>query len=103
MSEITEIFVLKMKDADRAAPIRERARADYLSLAGITSWKTFVTADEDRSTLFTEAYTYPDVESAKRVTAQFSKLPATQAFLAEIEDVIVGQWFTELTPQGETE
>ncbi|WP_306141798.1 hypothetical protein [Roseibium sp. MMSF_3412] len=102
MPEITEIFVLKMKDADRVAPIRERARDDYLSLDGITSWKTFVTTDEERPTLFTEVYTYPDVESAKQVTAQFSKRPATQAYLAEIEDVIVGQWFTEPTSQGET-
>lgn len=100
MPEITEIFILSMKDPDRADSIREQARADYLSLDGISSWKTLKTTDHERPTLFAEIYTYSDHESAKRVTAQFAERPATRAFLAEIDEVIVGQWFTEHKPKG---
>lgn len=98
MAEITEIFVLKMKDPQRAAAIRERARADFTSLEGVTSWKTYVTTSPDRPTLFAEIYTFPNEETAKRVTPQFSERELTQAFLAEIEEMLVGQYFTEYLP-----
>lgn len=101
MPEITEIFVLKMKDPDGADAIRERARADFLSVEGVTSWKTYVTISQDRPTLFTEIYTFPDVATAKKVTPQFAERDLTKAFLAEIDEILVGQYFTEHTPEGE--
>ena len=100
MAEITEIFVLRMKDPEQADAIRERARADFTALEGVTSWKTYVTTDSDRPTLFTEIYTFPDYDTAKRVTPQFAERDLTKAFLAEIDEVIVGQYFTEHTPTG---
>ncbi len=99
MSEITEIFVLTMKDPKRADAIRERARADFTALEGVTSWKTYVTNDPNRPTLFAEIYTFPDHNTAKGVTPQFSQREATKAFLAEIDEVLVGQYFTEYQPQ----
>lgn len=98
MAEITEIFVLKMKDPQRAIAIRERARADFTSLEGVTSWKTYVTTSPKRPTLFAEIYTFPNEETAKRVTPQFAERALTQAFLAEIEETLVGQYFTEYLP-----
>lgn len=95
MTEITEIFVMTMKDPERANAIRERARADFTALEGVTSWKTYVTTDPDRPTLFAEIYTFPDYETARQVTPQFATRPATQAFLAEVGEMLVGQYFTE--------
>ena len=98
MAEITEIFVLKMKDPKRADLIRERAREDFTSLEGVTSWKTYVTTSPDKPTLFAEIYTFPDEATAKRVTPQFATREPTQAFLAEIEEILVGQYFSEYLP-----
>ncbi len=95
MSEITEIFVLALKDPARADAVRERARADYLSLDGVSSWKTYVTTDPNRPTLFAEVYRYPSAEVAKQVTPQFAEREPTKAFLAEVDQVLVGQYFTE--------
>ena len=95
MAEITEIFILKMKDPERADAIRERAREDFTSLGGVTSWKTYVTTDPNRPTLFAEIYTFPNHDTAKRVTPQFAKRELTKSFLAEIDEIIVGQYFTE--------
>lgn len=100
MAQITEIFVLKMKDPERADAIRERAREDFTALEGVTSWKTYVTTNPDRPTLFAEIYTFPDEETAKRITPQFSERELTQAFLAEIDEILVGQYFTEHVPTG---
>ena len=100
MPEITEIFVVTMKDMKRADPIRERARSDFTSLPGVTSWKTFITTASDRPTLFAEIYTFPDEMTAKQVTPQFAQREATKAFLAEIDEIIVGQYFTEYLPIG---
>lgn len=99
MSEITEIFVLKMKDPERAKAVREAARADFLSVDGVESWKTYVTTAKDRPTLFAEIYTFPDHETATRVTPTFATREATKALLAEIDEILVGQYFTELKPQ----
>jgi len=99
MAEITEIFVLKMKDLEQADAIRERAREAFTKLEGVTSWKTYVTTNPERPTLFAEIYTFPDHDTAKRVTSQFSKLESTKAFLAEIDEILVGQYFTEYQPQ----
>ncbi|MEP0069745.1 hypothetical protein [Pyruvatibacter sp.] len=98
MAEITEIFVMTMKDPDRADAIREAARKDFTGLEGVTSWKTYVTTDPNRPTLFAEIYTFPDHETAKRVTPQFALRDATKAFLAEVGEVLVGQYFTEYQP-----
>lgn len=95
MSEITEIFIMTMKNPDRADAIREAARADFTSLDGVTSWKTYITTDPDRPTLFAEIYTFPDYATAKKVTPQFATRAATQAFLAEVDEMKVGQYFTE--------
>lgn len=100
MPEITEIFVMTMKDPERADAIREAARADFTSLAGVTSWKTYVTTDPDRPTLFAEIYTFPDYATAKQVTPQFAVRDATKAFLAEVDEMLVGQYFTEHTPNS---
>ncbi len=99
MAEITEIFVLKMKDPKRAEAIRERAREDFTALDGVTSWKTYVTTDSERATLFAEIYTFPDNETAKLVTPQFAVRELCVAFLNEVDEVIVGQYFTEHKPQ----
>lgn len=101
MPEITEIFVMTMKDPDRSDPIRERARTDFLSLDGVTSWRTYVTTDPNRPTLFAEIYTFPDHATAKSVTPQFAERELTKAFLAEVDEILVGQYFTEHTPKGE--
>ncbi|ASJ71228.1 hypothetical protein [Granulosicoccus antarcticus] len=95
MAEITEIFVLKMKDPARADAIRERAREDFTQLEGVTSWKTYVTTNPDRPTLFAEIYTFPNHETAKKVTPQFGERELTKAFVDEIEEFVVGQYFTE--------
>ncbi len=95
MAEITEIFVMTMKDPARADAIREAARADFTNLEGVTSWKTYVTTDLNRPTLFAEIYTFPDYETAKNVTPQFATRDATKAFLAEVDEMLVGQYFTE--------
>ncbi|ABG40037.1 hypothetical protein Patl_1515 [Paraglaciecola sp. T6c] len=98
MTEVTEIFVLKMKDAGRANDIREKAREDFLSVEGVDSWKTYVTINPDRPTLFAEIYTFADEKIAKKVTPQFAKRELTKAFLGEIEEILVGQYFTEHQP-----
>ncbi len=99
MAEITEIFILKMKDPKRADAIRERAREDFTSLEGVTSWKTYVTTDSNRPTLFAEIFTFPHHDTAKRITPQFAERELTKSFLAEIDEVIVGQYFTEHKPK----
>ena len=98
MTEITEIFVLKMKDGEHIDAVREAARKDFTSLEGVTSWETLVSTDPARPTLYTDIFKFPDMATAKRVTAQFSERPATQAFLAEIGEILVGQFFTAHTP-----
>ena len=103
MSKITEIFVLKMKDPKRAESVREKARRDFLSIEGVDSWKTFVTTSKDRPTLFAEIYEFPDHETAKRITPTFATREATKAFLAEIDEIVVGQYFTELTIEGDNQ
>lgn len=99
MAEITEIFVLKMKDPKRAEAIRERAREDFTALPGVAAWKTYVTTASDRPTLYAEIYTFADYDTAKSVTPQFAKREATKAFLSEIDEILVGQYFTEHQPQ----
>ncbi|WP_415400888.1 hypothetical protein [Tateyamaria sp. SN3-11] len=99
MAEITEIFILKMKEGAHVDAIREAARADYVALDGVTSWETLVTTDQSRPTLYAEIYTYPDYETAKRVTPQFAQLSSTKAFLAEIDEAVVGQFFTAHQPK----
>ena len=93
MSKITEIFILKMKEGTEVDAIRETARADFVALDGVTSWETLVTTDQSRQTLYADIFTFPDHETAKRVTPQFAKRPATKAFLAQIEEIVVGQFF----------
>lgn len=98
MSTITEIFILKMKDGTKVDAIREAARTDFVALDGVTSWETLVTTDKSRPTLYAEIYTFPDYETAKRVTPQFAERPATKAFLAQVEEAVVGQFFTAYQP-----
>jgi len=99
MAVITEIFVMSMKNPERADAVREAARADFLSIDGVDSWKTYITTAKDRPTLFAEIYTFPDYETAKRVTPQFAERELTKAFLAEVDELLVGQYFTEYQPQ----
>lgn len=75
MSKITEIFILKMKEGDEVDAIREAARADFVALEGVTSWETLVTTDQSRDTLYADIFTFPDHETAKRVTPQFCGAP----------------------------
>jgi len=100
MTVITEIFVMTMKDSKRAEIIRERARKDFTALDGVLSWKTYITTDPSRPTLFAEIYTFPDQATAKSVTPQFALRDATKAFLAEVDEILVGQYFTEYQPQS---
>ncbi|MEP2784726.1 MAG: hypothetical protein ABJO67_16875 [Pseudoruegeria sp.] len=95
MAEITEIFILKMKEGSHVEEIREAARADFVALDGVTSWKTLVTTDQSRQALYADIFTFPDHETAMRVTPQFAERPATKAFLGEIEEMVVGQFFAE--------
>lgn len=99
MPEITEIFILKMKEGDDVDAIREEARADFVALEGVTSWETLVTTDQSRDTLYADIFTFPDHETAKRVTPQFAERPATQAFLGQIDEMIVGQFFATHQPK----
>ncbi len=96
MGKITEIFILKMKDTEKAASVRREAKEDFLSLDGVESWKTYTTTDKSKPQLFAEVYTFPDYDTAKGVTPEFAKRPKTQAFLAEVEEIVVGQYFTEI-------
>ncbi|WP_299738852.1 hypothetical protein [uncultured Roseobacter sp.] len=100
MSKITEIFVLKMKEGPEVDAIREAARADFVALEGVTSWETLVTTDPSRQTLYADIFTFPDYETAKRVTPQFAQRPATKAFLGQIEEMIVGQFFIPYQPKA---
>lgn len=100
MTKITEIFVLKIKSSKRIDAVREAARKDFLSIEGVDSWETFVTTDPNRPTLFAEIYEFPDHTTAKRVTPQFAEREATKAFLKEIDEIIVGQYFTKHQPKG---
>ena len=88
------------KDSERADPIRERAREDFASREGVTSWKTCVTVDPDRPILFAEIYTFPDHDTAKRVTLQFAEREPTRAFPAELDRMLVGQYAVEHRPSG---
>ncbi len=99
MSKITEIFILKMKKGDDVDAIREAARADFVALEGVMSWETQVTTDQSRDTLYADIFTFPDHETAKRVTPQFAERPATKAFLGQIDEMIVGQFFTTHQPK----
>lgn len=94
MTTITEIFILKMKEGPDVDAIREAAREDFLALEGVTSWETLVTTDRSRQTLYADIFTFPDHETARRVTPQFAVRPATKAFLGQIEEIVVGQFFT---------
>ena len=96
---VTEIFVLAMKDTANVSAIRERARKDFLSLHGVNSWKTYVTTSPDKRTLFAEIYEFPDEETAFRVSPLFAEREATKVFLAEVDDIIVGQYFVEHQPK----
>ena len=99
MAEITEIFILKMKESEELDAIREAAREDFTSLDGVTSWETYITTAEDRPTLYAEVYTFPDYETAKKVTPQFAHRDATKAFLGCIDEMIVGQYFKQYVPK----
>ncbi|MEO1554893.1 MAG: hypothetical protein AAFS01_00560 [Pseudomonadota bacterium] len=99
MTKITEIFILKMKEGAHVDAVREAARADFVALDGVTSWETLVSTDPSRQTLHADIFTFPDHDTAKKVTPQFAQRPATQAFLAEIDEMIVGQFFKSHTPQ----
>lgn len=99
MTTITEIFILKMKDDPQIDAIREAARKDFVALDGVTSWETLVTTDQSRQTLYADIFTFPDHETAKRVTPEFAKRPATQAFLGQIEEMVVGQFFATHQPR----
>lgn len=98
MSEITELFIVKMKENAGVDTVREAARADFVALEGVTSWETLVTTDPSRDTLYADIFTFPDHETAKRVTPEFAKRPATQAFLGQIDEMIVGQFFKAHQP-----
>ena len=103
MAEITEIFVLKMKDPERAAAVRARARDDFLNLEGVSSWRTFVTCHPDKPLLFAEIFKFPDEPTARSITPEFARRPATAAFLEEIEEIVVGQYFVEKTNNDATD
>lgn len=98
MPQITEIFILKMKEGTHVDAIREVARKDFVALDGVTSWETLVSTDQSRQTLYADIFTFPDHETAKKVTPQFAERAATQAFLGEIEEMVVGQFFAAHTP-----
>ena len=100
MPKITEIFILKMKEGDDVDAIREAARADFVALDGVTSWETLITTDQSRDTLYADIFTFPDHETAKRVTPQFAERLATKAFLGQIDEMIVGQFFTAHQPKA---
>lgn len=93
MAEITEIFILKLKDPTHAEPIRARAKQDFLTIEGVTAWQTLVTMNPDKPPLVAEIFRYPDRATADRITPQFRTRPSTRAYLEEIEDILVGQYF----------
>ena len=97
MPEITEIFILKVKDPKRADVLREAARTDFLKIDGVDSWKTYMSTDKDRPTLYAEIYQFHDYEAAKRITPSFATREATKAYLEEVDEILVGQYFQEHT------
>lgn len=99
MTEITEIFILKMKEGAHVDAIRDAARDDFVALDGVNSWKTFVTTDQNRQTLYADIFTFPDHATAKKVTPRFAERTATKAFLAEIDEIVVGQYFKTHLPK----
>ncbi|NET33192.1 MAG: hypothetical protein F6K19_14430 [Cyanothece sp. SIO1E1] len=97
MSEITEIFIVKLKNPARAVAIRERARADFLGIEGVKSWQTLKSTNPNKATLFAEIFTFTDLETAQRIGPTFGERPMTKAFQHEIAEMLVGQCFAELS------
>lgn len=102
MSRIHEHFVVRLKDEAAAAPIRARARAAFLALPGVEDWRTHRSTDPDRPTLFVETFTFADAPRARAAGARFSEMAETRALLGQIEEMIVGQHFTDVNEE-ETE
>ncbi len=101
MVQITEIFVMKMKDVQRAEAVRETARRDFEGIDGVTAWKTYASTSPDKPKLFAEIFTFPDMETAKAISPTFADRPATKAFLEEIDEILVGQYFAPHVANGE--
>ncbi|WP_411892755.1 hypothetical protein [Yoonia sp. SDW83-1] len=101
MSEITEFFVVRLSDEIAAKDARAIARPVFCELAGVKDWQTYKSTAVDRPTLFIEAFTFQNTGTAKAAGAQFSILDETKAFLSQIEEMIVGQHFINIT-NGET-
>ncbi|KIT16602.1 hypothetical protein [Jannaschia aquimarina] len=97
MPTIHEHFVIRLTDETEAAEARTRARATFLALPGVRGWRTHTSTATDRSTLFMETFTFDDAAAAKAAGARFSEMPETRAFLALIDETIVGQHFADIT------
>ena len=97
MPELKELFVLRLKNSDDAKAKRDIAREDFLQLDGVMSWRTYATTDAKRPQLFAEVFTYKDETSARAAMPQFAERPATRAFLGEVEEILVGGLFSEIS------
>ncbi len=99
MTSITEFFVVRLLDEEAAAHARDSARPVFCALEGVQDWRTYRSVAKDRPTLFVEAYTFDSAETAKAAGAQFSELAETKAFLGQIEEMLVGQHFVDITKE----
>jgi len=97
-TEITEIFVMTMKDAARADAVRERACNELMSLDSVDSWRSVLSIHPEKQTLFAKIYEFTNEEAAHRETGQFAQRTGTKATLAEIDELLVGQHFVEHQP-----
>ena len=97
MNGIVEFFVIRLSDEDTAGQVRNAARPVFCALEGVRDWRTYRSVGTDRPTLFVEAFMFDDPDSAKAAGARFSELDETKAFLGQIEEILVGQHFTDIT------
>ncbi len=75
-----------------------RCHTGFAALYGAIRGKPRSGADQPRQTLHADIITFQHRKTAKRVTLQFPGRTATNAFPAQIEEMLVGQFFTTHQP-----
>lgn len=101
MLDINEYFVVRLTDDAGTRRARRIARRAFLALDGVRDWRTHRSVATDRPTLFVETFTFADEEVARAAGARFSQMDETRAFLAHIDETILGQHFIDVTEDQE--
>ena len=95
MTEIVEIFVLKMKNAEGAEKVRQNAHAGFSAQEGLKEWRTLKTLDDTHGVLFSDVFIWENEETAMAGGKHFSVHPDTKLYLAEVDEIIVGSRFVD--------